>query len=119
MHGWQMETCTDMTGKHQDLFINGPFTLAPNGMQVNTRILSRKTDGAGSKTAARQMVTSGGKMSHEARIRACLGQVAPLSARIIAAGTGLTIEQVCRRLPYMSDTMVDGTIDGEQAWRLI
>jgi len=108
-----------MTGAQSTFFADGPLTSEPNGMQVNTLLLSRKTDGTGSKRAARQMVTSGGKMSHEARIRACLGQVAPLSARIIAAGTGLTIEQVCRRLPYMSDTMKDGIMDGEQAWRLI
>ena len=102
------------------------FATDPQGATSTLALLSRKTDGTGSKRAARKMVTSGGKMSHEARIRNCLGQVAPLTARLIAAGTGLTIVQVCRRLPYMSDvvkaTTEDGanmTIDGEQAWRVI
>ena len=95
------------------------FATDPQGATSTLALMSRKTDGTGSKTAARKMVTSGGKMTHEARIRACLGQVAPLTARLIGLGTGLTIEQVCRRLPYMSDTMKDGIMDGEQAWRLI
>ena len=89
---------------------------------------SRRSDPVTSKTAAARVPSFAG--GHYARILSALERITNATAKEIADQAGLTVEQVCRRLPeleragkvrFLPDTMGDVPIvrAGFRVWSLI
>lgn len=76
--------------------------------------LARSTDPATSHAAAKRAPV----WTHEHAIEHALWR--PMIAPEIAKCTGLSIEQVCRRLPYMDKVELSGVErDGYREWRRV